>query len=100
MEGRGSGDGRKLWRQPWETAAPVLRRQRGLETYAAHRILVTHPPLLAIHLRPGIHLQLHLLHAIDVDLLPAIQLHLLPANQLLLTVYFLLTIHLRILSVI
>jgi hypothetical protein len=47
--------------------------------YAAHRILITHPPLLAIHLRAGIHLQLHILPTIDLDLLPAIHLQLLPA---------------------
>ena len=127
-EVEGFGGGRRLQRQQapssgggrelWEAAAPVWRRQRGLETYAAHRILVTHPPLPAIHPRPGIHLQLHLLpaikplpgihlhlhllHAIDLDLnlLPAIQLHLLPANQLLPAIYFLLAIHLGILPVI
>jgi hypothetical protein len=47
--------------------------------YAANRILVTHPPLLAVHLRPGIHLQLRVLPAINLDLLPAIHLQLLPA---------------------
>jgi hypothetical protein len=46
--------------------------------YAAHRILVTHLPLLAIHLQPGIHLQLHILPIVDLDLLPAIHLQLLP----------------------
>ena len=61
-----SGGGRELWK----AATPVWRRQRGLETYAAYRILVTHPRLLAIHLRLGIHLDLlpsiHLRHAIDL----------------------------------
>ena len=82
-----SGGGRRLWRRSkaleaagssgggrelWKAAAPVWRRQRGLETYAAYRILVTHPRLLAIHLQPGIHLHLlpsiHLRHAIDLHL--------------------------------
>jgi len=65
---RSSGGDRELWK----AAAPVWRRRRGLETYAAYRILVTHPRLLAIHLRPGIHLDLlpsiHLRHAIDLHL--------------------------------
>jgi hypothetical protein len=83
---RSSGDGRRLW-----------RRQQGLETYAAHRILVTHPPLPAIHLLPAIHVLLDVLLAMDFDLLPAIELHILRAIQLL---PFLFAIHLRLLPVI
>jgi hypothetical protein len=56
-----SGGVRELWRQ-----------QQGLEKYAAHRILVIHLPLPAIHLLLAIHVLLHVLLAIDPDLLPVI----------------------------
>ena len=62
MEVVGSSGGvRELWRQ-----------RQGLEAYAAHRILVTDPPLPAIHLLPAIHVLLQVLLAIDPDLLPVI----------------------------
>ena len=62
-----SGDVRELWRQ-----RQALEAAEGLEAYAAHRILVTHPPLPAIHLLPAIHVLLHVLLAIDPNLLPMI----------------------------
>src|SRR5205814_4592362 len=76
-----SGDGRKLWgrskdleevrgygegrRAPEVGSTKLWRRQEALEAYTAHRILVTHPPLPAIHLLPAIHALLHVMLVID-----------------------------------